>query len=74
MKLLMIIEPMLIYMIMKSKMTKLEKILLDYWYKNVDDLYDTLRNWWREWIFFENAMCCVREIIESFDLSHNEKE
>lgn len=45
-------------------MSKIEKILVDYWYKDFDDLYDTLRHWWRDWIFFENAMCCVREIIE----------
>ena len=55
-------------------MTKLEKLLLDYGFKNLDDLLDCLQNGWMDWIFFENAMECVKEALELFDLYHDEKE
>ena len=58
-------------------MTKLEKIMWDYWFENHDTLLDTLQNSERDWennLFFENAMCCVKEVFELFDLYHNEKE
>ena len=48
-------------------MELLAKILIDYWFKNVDEVIDTLEHGERkEWdnIFFENAISTFRESID----------
>ena len=48
-------------------MELLAKILIDYWFENVDEVIDTLEHWERkEWdnIFFENAISTFRESID----------
>lgn len=48
-------------------MELLAKILIDYWFKNIDEVIDTLEHGERkEWdnIFFENAISTFRESID----------
>lgn len=48
-------------------MELLAKILIDYWFENIEEVIDTLEHGERkEWdnIFFENAISTFREIID----------
>ena len=50
-------------------------LIYNYWFENLEDLFDTLQNWERKDkennLFFENAIYCLEEIFELFDLHIN---